>query len=302
MKKAEDTINKSEFRFVGISRSGNHAIINWIALNTPGTVRFLNHCDASKNPYNFKHGYEQYIDGRRVPSEKQSNRIDRLIISYENQRLPYIKTDLFEKRHDLYVGESNNIREILILRDPFNLFASITKAGMRATTSYLLNFPQIWVHYAKEYLGITNHLNKNKLVINYNRWVSDGSYRDNLAKQLKLNKDHESTVKIVPAYGGGSSFDKLKFQGSSGHMNVFERWKMYRDDPVYHALFTDSEIISLSKRIFDLPEELQSFVTETLEPKTKTISTLKRISKELLSKVTRYRFLARIYLEDFQNR
>lgn len=35
----------------------------------------------------------------------------------------------------------------------------------------------LWIDYAKEYLGETNYLKHNKICINYNQWFADVEYQ-----------------------------------------------------------------------------------------------------------------------------
>jgi len=107
----------------------------------------------------------------------------------------------------------------------------------------------LWKEYAKEFLGFTNYLSNNKLVINFNKWVVDKEYRRTLAKKLGLNfNDH--SMSSVSEYGKGSSFDGLKFHGQADRMKVLERWKEFESDKFYKSIFHDDEALSLSKEIF----------------------------------------------------
>ena len=44
-------VNENEIRVVGMSRSGNHAIINWILQGIRGPYCFLNCAEAGHNPF-----------------------------------------------------------------------------------------------------------------------------------------------------------------------------------------------------------------------------------------------------------
>ncbi len=52
-------INKKEFRFVGLQRSGNHAVINWILSQCKGEKIFLNFAQPYNNPY--KTSYQERL-------------------------------------------------------------------------------------------------------------------------------------------------------------------------------------------------------------------------------------------------
>ena len=225
MHKEKNIHNKVELRFYGLSRSGNHAIIQWIIRHMKGKVRFLNHCSASKNPYKFKHSYKQWYNGMEVHAAHNFNHLDYLIFSYENQKLPNTKTSYFKKYHDKFFGPSDKIVDILILRDPFNHFASVLKSGMNVTASYLFSFEELWIDYAFEFLNKTNYLGNNTLKINYNKWVKDNSYKISILQFLNLQQKSNSAVyNKIPKFGGGSSFDNLNYQDRADNMDVFSRW------------------------------------------------------------------------------
>lgn len=53
-----EIVNQKEIRVVGLKRSGNHAIINWIRKQHHGEVWHLNKIPVKRNPYRFL--YEHY--------------------------------------------------------------------------------------------------------------------------------------------------------------------------------------------------------------------------------------------------
>ena len=140
------------------------------------------------------------------------------------------------------------------LRDPFNMFASQMRSwkhdppiphGIRKTVKRLRSG---FKEFAKEALGITHNLPAGSIYINYNRWFSDKSYRDELANKLGLSKS-DKDLNTVTGHGYGSSFDKKKFNGHAQQMNVLSRWKSCAGNRFYISMF-DRETISLSRRLF----------------------------------------------------
>ena len=153
------------------------------------------------------------------------------------------------------------VREILLLRDPFNTFASrLHLMRQQPKNVFVKDFllpdedgtallPRRWKFFAEEYLGKTNHLRNDKLVINFNRWVIDREYREQLCDALGVpfrdeHKEH------VPVYGFGSSFDRRRFDRRGSAMKLTQRWEHFRDDPEYMSFFSDPDIIKLSQAIF----------------------------------------------------
>ncbi|MBK6265580.1 hypothetical protein JKA74_11075 [Marivirga sp. S37H4] len=262
-----DIVNKNELRVVGMSRSGNHAIINWIIQQLNGRYCFLNCAEPKTNPFytarplHQEATYRANYNGFDLEAEKVRNfsKKDYLIHSYEDCFLSMLNHKTFEEQHDAFVGPSENRLDILILRDPFNLFASRIRSGLYKEKKpgaqvTPLTARRIWKQHAREALGLKRHLQQKKIVINYNLWVFDPEYRQNIAIQLGLaftdNGFHE-----VSDVAGGSSFDGLKFENRAGNMKVLDRWKHYVDDPAYKMIF-DDELIDLSHQVFGhIPDE-----------------------------------------------
>ena len=192
---------------------------------------------------------------------------DCLIRSYEDYSLQEITNWLFESKHDLYFGKSGTRYDVLIIRDPFNLFASRLKHRLQrekndldsAESCYGNNFlfvrspdqtvSDLWLNYAKEYLGETSYIQKhNKICINYNQWFSDVDYRQQIAEKLQL-KFSDTGIDKVAGQGGGSSFEGKNFDGKATSMDVLNRWQKFAYNPRYRELFSNHKIFEYSERI-----------------------------------------------------
>lgn len=258
-------INNVEFRIVSLARSGHHGIINWIIGQCHGKVCYLNGVKPNRNPY-LAYGdkdlknitEEEFLSGRKKPNRTLKK--DYLLYSYEELPLQDVCTDNFRRNHDKYLGRSLKKIDILVLRDPYNYFASRLK--LEGLGLYNPNIPvkltnkksrealtDLWLQYAREYLGESNNLKNNKVVINFNKWVSDKSYRKELAMRLGLKFSDRSMNKLTKS-GPGSSFDKLKYANDAGKMKVLERWEVLKDYPFYREIFENKEIVELSNKIF----------------------------------------------------
>lgn len=112
-----------------------------------------------------------------------------------------------------------------------------------------LTIVDMWIYYAREYLGETDCLNNNKIGVNYNRWTTDIDYRHEIASQLKLDFS-DAGIDDVKSEGGGSSFDQTSFQGKASQMDVLNRWKSFSDDLSYKTLLDNRELIEYSEQIF----------------------------------------------------
>ncbi len=241
-------VNKKEIRVVGLRRTGNHGIINWIKSQNSGEVWHLNNILVKQNPYRVNYHHFPEERWRREALGNFSLK-ECLIYSYEDWSLEQIADPHFEKKHDLYFGKSETRYDILILRDPFNLLASRFKRNYMNVKENHQTVEQLWIAYAKEFLGQTQHLKYNKICINYNQWFLDVEYRKQISEKLGLQFSDEGFSKVKG--GGGSSFDSRNYDGQAYKMDVQNRWKVFADDENYLKLLKNEEILEYSKRIFD---------------------------------------------------
>lgn len=271
-KDSQSVINKKEVRVMGLRRSGNHAIINWIAKQVSGEVMFINHVKPLENPY--RDQYEsQVILGRELDNtlwnfrdtawwkrekEGEFSLKDCLLYSYEDQEIEKIAKPSFELKHDLYLGKSDQRYDVVVMRDPFNLFASRLKSkpredrpnfSMLEVYSRRYNLPELWVSYAKECLAETSLLKNKKLFVNYNQWFFDIEYRKSLSAQLHMEFSDDG-LNDISVSGRGSSFDGDKYAGEAHKMDVLNRWKQFADIPRYRQLFKTEGIEEYSLKLF----------------------------------------------------
>lgn len=245
-------VNQHELRVIGMSRSGNHCIINWIMRQATGRVCFLNCAEGKSNPFvtarpleggdPFRVTYEGFdIERERAG---MFTRKDLLVHSYEDSFLGHACSGQFEAMHDALVGPSARRLDLLVLRDPFNLFASRRKMAVRLPAS---SATRMWKQHAREFLG-SRRLKRNRLLVNFNRWVASPSYRHKITQRLGL-RFTDAGIDEVASCGGGSSFDGLRFNGRARQMPLFERWRHFADDPGYLRLL-DHEMVRMAREIF----------------------------------------------------
>lgn len=265
----DEVVNKKEIRVVGMRRTGNHAILTWIEHQLSGEFFHLNNVWAGKNPYRHKadnllryhpeHAKMSQTYRRQAKGELIAR--DCLLYSYEDWSLAQITQPRFEQNRELYLGRAAECFDVLILRDPFNLFASRLKQNFVATKTKGLPMVEMWLEYAEEFVGETQLLQQKsgrdsaqretrKLVcINYNRWFDDVDYRRQLSEQLGVSFSDAGLSK-VPTLGGGSSFDGTNLNGQARAMDVTNRWKRFADDPAFRELFKTEAVWDYSRRIF----------------------------------------------------
>lgn len=254
-----EIINHNEWRIIGLSRSGNHAIINWLLSHLDGRSCFLNCVEPKHNPFESARPlgsgacYQVNYGGFDLQAEQQGlhSRKDHLLHSYEDCFLGLLRHPPSEAQHDAWVGRSARRRDLLILRDPFNLFASRIHFGLDQIPHQ--RALGIWKQHARDALGIRRYLPSSRMWISYNRWATSERYRRTLADQLSLDFTDEAFDE-VPDTAGGSSFDGLAHHGSASKMKVLERWREFADDDDFWQLF-DEETVGLATALFGPPPE-----------------------------------------------
>lgn len=249
-------VNDREWRVIGLSRSGNHAVLQWMLaqLGEDDRYVFLNCTEGRHNPYTsarpmddgccFRTSIGDYdfdADARGAVVPK-----DHLIFSHEDSFLARACSRVFEAHHDAWVGRSRERSDVLILRDPYNLFASRLRnpTGLVPPRSAM----RIWKQHARQFAERPRQLRHNPVLIVYNRWFSDREYRRHIAEQLGLPFTDAGRLE-VPACNGGSSFDGMAYRHRADRMNVLRRWQHYVDVPAYTELF-DASVMHLARRIF----------------------------------------------------
>jgi hypothetical protein len=234
-----------------MQRSGNHAVINWIARQSPGSMLFLGDVKLFQNPYESMEELEYFIDGSRAARITLYSEVERerfkssiyfnevigkftpkslLLYNYEDNFLSDICSDAFEQRHDEWLGVSERRLDVLLIRDPYNLFASRFRS--RGTLTGLNNLKkeiELWKQYAREYLGIDRVLNKEKVLVNFNEWFTDRTYRQNLADSLDLQFTDRGLEEMSSDFIW-SSFDGASYNGRAQQMKLDQRWREYAHD------------------------------------------------------------------------
>lgn len=251
--------NRVCLRLLGLRRSGIHPVLSWLAGLYEGGVCFVN--DINHQPrIRPNHAGDELpgIDGSFNHTVSLQDTKNLLLLCYEDERLVHLRDNPPDE--DIY-GLSGQFREILLLRDPFNTFASRLHLMRRERhNAFVKDFllpdeagvPQLaqrWKFLAEEFIGKTSHLGDQKLTINYNRWVTRSEYRASLCDLLAVPL-REPLWEEVPHYGFGSSFDGKKFDRRASEMQVNRRWEYFREDPEFLTLVGDPDLWALSEQIF----------------------------------------------------
>jgi len=253
-----DYQDRTELCVTALQRSGHHAIINWISANSAGPVCFLNNCSPGVDPF------LMCTEEQRVKFAPRNH----LIYNYEDRRLGDVFTVDFLSNKTKWFGARGNSIYVLILRDPFNNFASKYRWAINGTKwtpqmAWVIHeLPGLWKSYAREFLGLTHLMPVPGVFINYNRWFADSQYREQLSRQLGLVSTEKGLAEVAK-WGPntwGDSFDNLDFDGRAHEMKVLERWRCFADDSMFTQLFTDRELWDLSEEIFGAIPETASLL------------------------------------------
>jgi len=298
-------MTKKIIRVVGLQRSGNHAIIRWILAQFPNKNKiFLNNVDHGDfSPFETSDFTE--INGTivdKIFDKKQQLKGEVILYSYEDAVMKMTSDNFkesvfnleFEKNKGDYFGEYIQEFTIIIIRDPFNFFASRLKKLNELTGSKNLNvIKENWITMAslacKE--SRINHVMHPVITVSYNRWFSDKHYRKNLTTTLGGIFSDETLAQVTQE-GGGSSFDgtnyskmtlslfwakknkliniqtyknflkniKKIFNSGAQNMNVLDRWKVMQSDMKFKSIFSNIKIIEYSEQIFDELPHTRAFV------------------------------------------
>ena len=244
--------NLRELQVFAIRRSGQHAIIEWLAGHFPGEVLIQNNA-----------AYLLDTDVRLL-REGQTSIRDAYIFNIESEDLEGAPQKIDENVWKTKRGFSSRTDRILILRDPYNMVASRVKTwgygpiwNMDAAKDAAL-----WKRHAAEFLGRGQAFSVPPVRISYNEWFKSQSYRAAASAALGLAFTDHHIEKIAWT---GSSFDGFDKAKDARTMDVLGRWKAYLDDPAYAPCFQDLELRDLADEIFgDLAREIRSEIEKRL--------------------------------------
>jgi len=221
----------------GQGRSGTNAVGLWVHCQCPREYRFTP-----------KRGSRLYFQEKSTRPFVANS--------------PMISLKEFAKLSKRNGGHLNkDYRRILfVLRDPFNFFASQmrhyrvkVRSGAKEPPRKELfhRLTRGWKTFAREAIGLTHILPEGSIYVSYNHWFADRAYRKQIIEDLDLDFT-DAGINLVSKHGGGSSFDRRKYNKKAQQMNVLDRWKAFQDDRFYRGLF-DQEILEMSQDLFGDP-------------------------------------------------
>jgi len=278
--------NEYEIRVFGLKHAGQHAIINWIATLFREPVYFFNNCGWGVDPYRtgrtrgtrkktilkdifvrvdkLKNAEQEEVDRvRQIPKKC-------IIYSYEGADVWKINRESKPATPEEFIGKSEKIFDVLILRDIFNLASCTFKHSDRVfdgkdsagDDEFLSQFD--YKNYirsdklekkfrmaALEFLGKSHYMREKKICISFNDWFLSKGYRECIAGKFGL-ENNEISLDVVAAVGNrGSKFDGMDYDGKARDMDVLGRWKHFEDNKVFWDILSEwGEAVELSNDIF----------------------------------------------------
>jgi len=225
-------------RVFGIRRCGQHAVINWILRNCGRDDQvFLNSCTMGRSPIrlcgqaeiNMEPAGRAWRLKRRLESALSGGMSPFVLISYEAGYPPELYAE-----GSLTNGFVNSDfdAEVLVTRSFVNWLPSFIRLMRLMNPDSPPEALEISNGIIFEMMRYKAHLiaasESGHLVISYDQWFFNPSYRRAMLKSLGLpcTDNGHGDVQI---YGGGSSFSGHDMPAAALEINA--RWKTMRDDP-----------------------------------------------------------------------
>lgn len=236
--------HKWVYQVSGMRRSGNHAFLNWLIGQMPGSVAFLNNLGPFQPPEHNEINKLYWQGWQR----------SFLVVSYEDQ--PTFKT--IKPYTAERFGPAQKEFQILILRDPYNFLASriawpdAQGASFREKADYRNQIIEMWKEQARRFLEMQHSENPHRIAVSFNHWFADVQYRRQLSEQLQLPFSDRGFHKVT-AFGHGSSFDGTRYHGRAQEAPVLERYRQMPEHShyaLYRKLCRDAELEELGRKIF----------------------------------------------------
>jgi len=264
----------NQLEVCSMMRSGHHAVLYWLFGQIDHMIYFKDDILRYAN---------KELEGALIGGGDISSVIKTYVYNIEDapiDKIEYLR-EKYKTRFEICAPKKR--RSVMIIRDPFNMFASRYRLFLRINRIRLedgkapfaesrntnensnitwidKNAVNLWKIYAKEFLGYSNHLGSDVLKINYNKWFSNILYRKEISENMNL-KFSDKKLNYVPENGHGSSFDVRSLDGSAQKMDVLNRWRRFSGNKKFKSIFSDKEMINLSLEIYpdltkDIIEEL----------------------------------------------
>lgn len=231
------------FYVLGLRRSGNHAFCNWLGCTVAPSL-FCNNgmmwpTDIVDNGVTLairKPGHRDIIN--------KAKEFGSIIYGLENfypSQLQH-RYGVVAKSYDGCLKDKR-AQTVILVRDPFNTFASILRHSTQGGASFCLyangQFAGRWTNVAQAALAADG---ERTLFVDFNRWASSEEYRKVVCASLGLAFDDRG-FDHIPVFGNGSSFTGGRRMTDRQRAGLDRRWceLLDNEDEAYQLwLATDS--------------------------------------------------------------
>jgi hypothetical protein len=240
---------------VSMHRTGHHAVAVWLLHQREGITDFsittitswLFAVGDDKNLYlmannPIKTGPNEHPDKEKLPLIVDDVKPEGLIITHEQERI----TDTFYKIQKSPF--SLNKQPVVVIRDFRNWLASCIKMAIRddKIIEEVINNDKVAI-YADH---LSNYGRPDCYFIKFNDWVTNKDYRETICKDLGYTFT-DAAKDQLSIFGGGSSFDEMRFLKNASDMDVNNRYKDIETHPYYEMMLTKyQDVLKLSNSIF----------------------------------------------------
>ncbi|MCA8882263.1 MAG: hypothetical protein KDA50_00685 [Rhodobacteraceae bacterium] len=202
---------------VGLQRSGNHAILGWVEALFPGTV------------FHNDQFHDLFADESALRARLAEHPAPCTIVSFEDSANRTHAPDrlLLDSIAPLpaAVADAYDVHRLVILRDPYNTWASRVAANARtAEFGRPLTSNPSWDLYRENWLRLAAlDADPDWQVILFNRWKDDTGYRRAICDALGGTYGEEA-LDQVSHRGGGSSFEGVPRPSYLGMLRQFPKY------------------------------------------------------------------------------
>ena len=230
-------MNNKLIMIFGIRRSGIHLTANFLASQFDEPVHVIN----NQNVMQMAEAEQTGVDGK-LPE------VNARVVIFEEH--PAAAFDI-PKVHNYFptlLGGYKEIHRIVLVRDPYNLFASRIKhypESMSVNKTWVKKdfIRANWLTYCDRFQnpeGMTP--------VSYNELVRSKTYRRRISKLIGADHFSDKAMSAVDPNGGGSSFSGTSTPDAQ---RVLQNHHHYSDLSAYRDLF-EEEYVDYSNKIFNM--------------------------------------------------
>jgi hypothetical protein len=239
---------------VSMHRTGHHAVAVWLLHQRKGIkdfsittiTRWLFAVGDDNKIYMMannplKTGHGEHSDKEKLPLIINDVKPDGLIVTHEQEK---INDTVYKATKSPYSFNE----PIVVIRDFRNWVASCIKMALRDNKiiEEVINNDKVALY--KDHL--LNYDKPDCYFIKFNDWAINKDYRETICKDLGYTFT-DAAKDQLSIFGGGSSFDDMKYLKNASEMDVNNRYKEIETHPYYEMLlYKYPEALKLSDNIF----------------------------------------------------